>query len=256
MNFETSLIHCIKTNDAKGIEALGLTSDNIDDILISKIEIPNHDLLRGVLIPRYPTPLVYSILCRKFDVVKKLIDLGANQFLEVNGWKPIHYAVATSQLNIIKYMLESDESHLEVTTDVETTPLMLAVSVSSLDIVEYLLLSGADPNHQNKSGNTALHIATTRRIPNLVYALLSLGADPSITNNNGKVAADIAKERQNTTFLEALESQPEDFDIAKDFHILTSENGYKIEPAADSGEIALRIQTLDKKLSLIEEKMK
>lgn len=44
---------------------------------------------------------------------------------------------------------------------------------------------GAEPNIQNKDGNTALHIAVSRGRVNVSKMLLKAGANPEILNNNG-----------------------------------------------------------------------
>ncbi|EAX89479.1 ankyrin repeat protein, putative [Trichomonas vaginalis G3] len=255
MNFEASLIQCIKTNDPKGIEALGLTSANVDDIIVHKFEVPNKELLNGVLIPRYPTPLVYAILCRKLDVVIKLIELKAKIDLEVNGWKPIHYAVATNQPSIVRYIIEYDTEQLEATTNLGTTLLHLAVSTNSLELVDYLLISGANPNSQNLVGNSTFHFAALLHQPNIIRTLLAFSADPEIKNNAGVTPIDIANSKQNSLFLEIIKETPLDLEvIMKEYHqiLANKEEEAKIEPAADPGAVEERIKSLSKRIADIE----
>ena len=55
-----------------------------------------------------------------------------------------------------------------------------------MKLVEMLLHRGANVNHQNKQGNTALHFAFTYDTSGQIAELLiERGADDTITNNAG-----------------------------------------------------------------------
>jgi len=75
------------------------------------------------------------------------------------------------------------------------TMLMAASASGRLHAVRVLLAQGADPNLQNADGDTALLLATQRRMLTLrpgsdecVRCLLSHGADPAIMNRHGESA--------------------------------------------------------------------
>lgn len=59
------------------------------------------------------------------------------------------------------------------------TPLMEAVMLGDLDSVRILLESGADTAAANRSGMTALHLASQEYHVPIVDALLRAGADPN-----------------------------------------------------------------------------
>ena len=65
------------------------------------------------------------------------------------------------------------------------TMLIYAILNNLKSIVELLLLKGANPNLQNKFGNSALHIAYKMGNPYIVNLLLEYGADQKIKNKRG-----------------------------------------------------------------------
>ena len=74
------------------------------------------------------------------------------------------------------------------------TPLFSPCSFSwwgklSINFAEQLLRAGANPNHQDKNGNTPLHTACAQtHNNNLVFLLLEYGASPYIKNHEGNTA--------------------------------------------------------------------
>jgi hypothetical protein len=74
------------------------------------------------------------------------------------------------------------------------TALMYAAHAGHVDIVELLLHSKADPNAQNDSGDTALHLASAKKRTLVVQALLNenINARTDLRNRDGKTAEDLA----------------------------------------------------------------
>ncbi len=72
--------------------------------------------------------------------------------------------------------------------------LMIAVIYGDVDIIESLISAGVNNvNHKNIFGETALIFAVASEKYPIVGVLLKAGADPNIKNNKGKTALDIAK---------------------------------------------------------------
>ena len=63
-----------------------------------------------------------------------------------------------------------------------STPLMYAVDHNDRDIIIDLLNAGADANHQNLAGNTALHLAVAQRNGVNMTLLLDHDANPNVAN--------------------------------------------------------------------------
>jgi ankyrin repeat protein len=88
--------------------------------------------------------------------------------------------------------------------DGQTTPFMAAAGVGwregisrgreadAIEAMRILLELGADVNHKNQAGHTALHGAAYRQAPRIVEFLVENGADLTATNERGWTALDIA----------------------------------------------------------------
>lgn len=57
------------------------------------------------------------------------------------------------------------DADLDLAQANSATPLHIAVSMGHTEAVEVLLAQGADPDAQNSTGNTALHIAASKGAP-------------------------------------------------------------------------------------------
>ena len=63
---------------------------------------------------------------------------------------------------------------MDIKTDNESTPLMLAAHHGNLKIVKLLVTEGADINAQDDDGNTSLHLAINRKTgPALLLEMVS-----------------------------------------------------------------------------------
>jgi ankyrin repeat protein len=88
--------------------------------------------------------------------------------------------------------------------DGQTTPFMAAAGVAwrlgisrgreadAIEAMRILLERGADINHKNQAGHTALHGAAYRQAPRIAEFLVENGADLTATNERGWTALDIA----------------------------------------------------------------
>jgi len=73
------------------------------------------------------------------------------------------------------------------------SPLFLACMANFDKIVELLLNHGANPDLQDKQGNTPLHLVTFYGYANIAKLLLEHGADPNIKNNSDHDCYDLTQ---------------------------------------------------------------
>lgn len=73
------------------------------------------------------------------------------------------------------------------------TPIMDSISSRRPDNVRLLLAAGANPNWQNRDGQTPMMIAATSNQYDVVYTLLEAGADPRLQTTWGTTIVSVIK---------------------------------------------------------------
>jgi len=146
------------------------------------------------------TPLHWATELGHEWVFDTLVKAGADLDLLLNGKHLIHIAAENGHLRIIKILLKTSPSLLNLCDKSGQTPLIWAASRDHTDIVEYLIsLAGIDLNKATASSDddhqykTALHWAAERGQGEIVYALIKTGANIEAPLN-GKHLIHIAAE--------------------------------------------------------------
>jgi len=85
---------------------------------------------------------------------------------------------------------------LTVMDDGGNTVFMSTLGWGNLDLTRSLLLKTQDFNHQNASGNTALHLAVRTAPADVVAQMIAGGALTDIPNVAGQTPADLAVQRK------------------------------------------------------------
>jgi ankyrin repeat protein len=145
---------------------------------------------------RNETALQLAIDNEKFDIAKILIIAGA----DVNKQDrfrltALHHASKRGNLSIMKMLIEAG-ADLNTQRFDGLTALHQAVYSKYLDGVKTLIEAGADLNAQNRYGQTALHVAAAENHIDIVKMLIEAGANPQIqlsgTANAGAIPLDLA----------------------------------------------------------------
>lgn len=102
------------------------------------------------------SPLMLAALKGQEDVVRKLIDRGAD--VNKPGWTPLHYAATNGHLGIMNLLLEH-HAYLDAESPNKTTPLMMAAFYGTSQAVKLLLEAGADLTLRNEQGLSAVDFA-------------------------------------------------------------------------------------------------
>ncbi|VDN19815.1 unnamed protein product [Cylicostephanus goldi] len=71
----------------------------------------------------------------------------------------LHYAAETMELDMFKKIFEQDPTLLDCEDKNGHTPLLMAVMGGRIDLIEFLISKGADINHCDRDGHSAVHWA-------------------------------------------------------------------------------------------------
>ncbi len=105
------------------------------------------------------------------------------------GYSPLFIAVQTGNSELVSLFLKNKpvvNVNLKNTRFPKETPLILAARKAKFDILQILLENEADPNVQNGSGESALHVAITSMREDMVKLLLTYGADQDLPDLKNK----------------------------------------------------------------------
>ncbi len=124
------------------------------------------------------SPLILASYRNQVDMVKLLIELGADIDYNFGQGAAIHGAAFKGNMEIIKVLLEHN-AKLNVPDNNGTTPLIYATIFNHTEIAELLFAKGSDPNLKDHSGKSAAVYA--KELKNTVLTNLF---DTKKTNQN------------------------------------------------------------------------
>ncbi|WP_375316005.1 ankyrin repeat domain-containing protein [Wolbachia endosymbiont (group A) of Colletes cunicularius] len=181
------------------------------------------------------TPLHYAAFSGNIDVVRFLIDQGADYNITDNEGTPVYYAFQYGHVRIVKYFVEEKGidpmapineygstlfgeaivggdldtieylmSRKDVTYDCNDL-LEIAILNGHLDVVEYLVgEKGVDVNFVGENGWTPLLNAVERDNVEVVEYLIEKGAYVNATTEDGTTGLHIAAEHCNFDMVKCL----------------------------------------------------
>lgn len=181
------------------------------------------------------TPLHHAVYSGNVDIVRFLINQGANYNITDNEGTPVYYAFQYGHVRIVKYFIEEKGidpmapineygstlfgeaivggdldtieylmSRKDVTYDCSDL-LEMAISNGHLDVVEHLVEErGVDVNFVGENGWTPLLYAVERDYIEIVKYLIEMGAYINTTAKDGTTALHIAAEDCNFDMVKCL----------------------------------------------------
>lgn len=150
--------------------------------------------------------LYYAIKNNYYNIIKSLLDYGANPWIDEN------YFEGAESDTLTNLIAKSDDTVKQIISNHQYDKLLFD-SIKNKDYQTYVRLL-AEPkwgklpnfniNAQDNNGYTALMLATDCGIHELVWFLLANKANPNITANDGQTALIIAQEKGNEGMINLL----------------------------------------------------
>ena len=178
------------------------------------------------------TPLMIAVYKKDYDMVKYLLDKGANPNTANNENKTaLMIAIANNNFDISKLLIQQG-ANINTKDEYSYTALMRAAMRGDYEMVKFLLENGADANTKDNYGNTVLYhnirychyeeegLEDAKKIFNL---LIKYGADVNTKDNYGGSLL-------NTAY--SFSGLPPNREMFK----LLVENGFDLESRIDGGE--------------------
>jgi len=107
----------------------------------------------------------------------------------------LHYAIINQKFEIVKLLLDYG-ANINFKNRRQDSALIMAIEYYPI-IVEYLISRGSDINTQNINGETPLIIAAERRNIDVIMLLIRSGCNPKIRDCDNKTFIDYMKEDYN-----------------------------------------------------------
>ena len=155
--------------------------DELDKLVDTVKKYPKVVNSRGG--PRNGTILHRCARNNRGDMVQFLLEMGAEQRLDIHGNYPLHYACISGNIEIVQILLNSSSK-----VDIDTPnfegerPVHLAAGCGNIEVVELLLRLGARGTGGFR-GNTVLHSAAEKCRLDVLEKLLRLGFGVSAEND-------------------------------------------------------------------------
>ena len=160
----------------------------------------------------YRTPLMYAAGEGRFDVVKYLINHGADvsktNFFEQTA---LHHASEYGHLKVVELLL-SKGAGIDVEDTLCHTPLTLAARTGLIAILLCLINHGVDLNKRNVHKRTALHYAIECGHLEVLELLLSKGAGIDVEDEDGHAPLTLAAKKGRSDILLCLINHGADLD--------------------------------------------
>lgn len=147
--------------------------------------------------------LLYACRFGNSDTVKLLLERGAFTGMDESSPKrqPLFEACKYEDLLIISFLLEFGANADYVFGINSNTYLITAILEAKHDVVKMLLLGNANPNIKGEHGQTALHHAITMNDIDTVWLLLQSGAHIHSKNDAELSPLDLARQSKNIVLM-------------------------------------------------------
>ena len=155
-------------------------------------------------------PLFLAAYGGNADVLPDLLKAGASltgemRLIGTSSTDPISGAVRHGYLDVADVLVKLGAPVDR--TDLRITPLVKAVLGDQVEMAKFLISKGADVNHVDTNGMTALLYAASIDFgsPAMIDMLLKAGARTDMKTKQGKTALELARQYKHTHLIASLE---------------------------------------------------
>jgi ankyrin repeat protein len=156
----------------------------------------------------------------------------------------LHSSIRNGEIEMVKKIIEKDNSVINATNQAGATPLIVAASLNHVEICNFLIDNNADLNATSASGSTALQFAALKGQLDLVKKLIEKGAKVNVWNNQGRNSIHYAAFSGNIELFKYLEGKGLDMAPA------TADGGTMLHWACYGGNIEMVKYLLNREFSL------
>ena len=194
------LMDLIKRNDANAVKQF--------------IEMPQYrDIIDNIVDSNEGLPIITACNIGNVEIVDALIKAGAyvNSIEDRSYETPIYIAAKNENLQLVEHLLQVEGVEVNRENIYKKTPLSIACERGNVAIVKLLLKHGADPNHEDKNGETPLFNIyksnkDTKTKEEIILLLMEAGAETSNLNKQGKSIFNFVKKNaENEEILKYLQ---------------------------------------------------
>ena len=143
------------------------------------------------------------------ELTRHLLEQGVSaNYVDDRGYSPLMQAALYGRAETVSLLVREGEADVNHVAYSGATPLLCALAArrGREQMVRMLLERGADVNHADDLGFTALITAALDGSTAVGAMLLSRGADVGRVSIEGKTALEIARERGNLSFADMVEA--------------------------------------------------
>lgn len=126
-------------------------------------------------------PIIYAICEKRIDIVKYLLDHGAEAENKNTVLTNLTSAIYINDFDLTKLLIEHSADINRLNAE-GSTPLNAAIEYSSIDVVELLLSNGADSNVSDLKWNSPLDCAIHKNNLDIIKLLIKYGANVNSTH--------------------------------------------------------------------------
>ncbi|XP_023334642.1 rabankyrin-5 [Eurytemora carolleeae] len=156
------------------------------------------------------SPFACAMTFKNNSAARVILELepGAAEHPDARGKNFLHTAILRGDLEALLFLISISVNVHSKTTDAnKLAPLLLAVQVGNEMMVRNLILAGANVQERTLTGQTGLHIAAERDLPEIASVLINNNIEYAAVDEDGNNALHVAVREGNVKTVQVLLSE-------------------------------------------------